>query len=311
MTITHLVTHSGGFHADELLSSAVLMTLFPQAKVVRTRDDRITTPGAGKIIYDVGRAYDAQAGIFDHHQRPAPLRENGQPYSSFGLIWRHFGRDYLRHHQVPEQDIDEIHRSFDESFVVPIDLLDNGAISPSVAGPLSDLTLPALLETLKPVYDERGENADDAAFRAAIPIARAFVESAIRGRAAKCRAMSVVLEAIKAAGDGPVLELPMGMPYREAIARAGADHLLFVVHPRDQDWAINGIRLNEGTFEQRADLPASWAGLTDDALEVASGVKGARFCHNARFLAVASTREAIMQMADLAVKECRSALAGA
>jgi uncharacterized UPF0160 family protein len=84
-----------------------------------------------------------------------------------------------------------------------------------------------------------------------------------------------------------------------------------VVHPRDQDWAINGIRLNEGTFEQRADLPASWAGLTDDALEVASGVKGARFCHNARFLAVASTREAIMQMADLAVKECRSALAGA
>ena len=95
----------------------------------------------------------------------------------------------------------------------------------------------------------------------------------------------------------------MGMPYRRAIAAAGADHLLFVIHPRDTDWALNGIKLSEDTFEQRADLPAAWAGLTDAALEAASGVKGAKFCHNARFIAVAESREAILQMADLAVAE--------
>ena len=66
MTITHLVTHSGGFHADELLSSVVLTRLFPQARVVRTRDEAWITPGAGRIIYDVGRDYDADAGIFDN-----------------------------------------------------------------------------------------------------------------------------------------------------------------------------------------------------------------------------------------------------
>jgi uncharacterized UPF0160 family protein len=38
MTITHLVTHSGGFHADELLSSVVLTKLFPKAKLLRSRD---------------------------------------------------------------------------------------------------------------------------------------------------------------------------------------------------------------------------------------------------------------------------------
>ncbi|WP_339912949.1 MYG1 family protein, partial [Sulfitobacter litoralis] len=35
--------------------------------------------------------------------------------------------------------------------------------------------------------------------------------------------------------------------------------------------------------------------------EAACGVKGAKFCHNARFIAVADTRDAIMQMAEIAV----------
>jgi len=303
MTITHLVTHSGGFHADELLSSVILTRLFPQAELVRSRDAAWTTPAPDKIIYDVGRAYDADAQIFDHHQRPNPLREDGQPYSSFGLIWAHYGRDYLRAFGVPDADIDDIHSSFDNGFVLPIDLVDNGDLAPATAGQLAGLTLPALLGTLKPVFDDRCADADDRAFAAALPIARAFIEGSIAGKAAKRRAEAVVLEAIAQAGQSRVLELPMGMPFRKAIETAGADHLLFVVHPRDSDWAITGIRLSGDGFEQRADLPAAWAGLTDDALEAACGVKGAKFCHNGLFIAVASTREAALEMADLAVKD--------
>ena len=93
----------------------------------------------------------------------------------------------------------------------------------------------------------------------------------------------------------------MGMPYRSALDKAQADHILFVVNPRGNDWTLNGIKLSKDTFEQRADLPTTWAGMTDEALEDASGVKGAKFCHNARFIAVASSREAIMKMANLAV----------
>jgi uncharacterized UPF0160 family protein len=303
MTITHLVTHSGGFHADELLSSVILTRLFPQAELVRSRDTAWTTPAPDKIIYDVGRAYDADAQIFDHHQRPNPLREDGQPYSSFGLIWAHYGRDYLRAFGVPDADIDDIHSSFDNGFVLPIDLVDNGDLAPATAGQLAGLTLPALLGTLKPVFDDRSPDADDRAFAAALPIARAFIEGSIAGKAAKRRAEAVVLEAIAQAGPSRVLELPMGMPFRKAIETAGADHMLFVVHPRDSDWAITGIRLSGDGFEQRADLPAAWAGLTDDALEAACGVKGAKFCHNGLFIAVASTREAALEMADLAVKD--------
>lgn len=302
MTITHLVTHSGGFHADELLSSVVLTRIFPQAELKRSRERQWLEPSADKIIFDVGGDYDAEAQIFDHHQRPCPLREDGQPFSSFGLIWAHYGQAYLAAMDVPAHDIEAIHTSFDTKFVLPIDLLDNGAIEPSVAGPLLELSLPTLLGSLKPVFDDPSPTADDDAFLAALPIARSFIEASIRNLAAKARAKSIVLDAIAKAGASPILELPLGMPYRSALVEAGADHILFMVNPRGDDWTLNGIKLSDETFDQRADLPATWAGLTDEALEEASGVKGAKFCHNARFIAVADTREAILQMANLAVK---------
>ena len=304
MTISHLVTHSGGFHADELLSTVILSCLYPDAELVRTRDKSWITPAEGRIIYDVGGEFDAGAGIFDHHQRPNPLRPNGQPYSSFGLIWAEFGRDYLRAQAVPEKDLEQVHAAFDEDFVRPVDLLDNGAVDTAEAGPLfAGLTLPVLLESLKPVFDDRSEGADDTAFHAALTVARAIVEARIRHKAAKLRAADVVFTAIKDAGTGRVLELPMGMPFRGAVERAGADHLLFVVHPRNSDWALTTIRTGDDTFETRADLPAAWAGLTDAALEQASGVEGAKFCHNARFLAIADSRDAILKLAELAVSE--------
>lgn len=308
MPILYLVTHSGGFHADEVLSSVILTRLFPQARIVRSRDPEWTTAAPDRIIYDVGRGYDPQEGLFDHHQKDAPQRADGQPFSSFGLIWRHFGKDYLCALSVPPEHVDAIHASFDAGFVLPIDLLDNGALDPGTAGAQIELTIPAVLESLKPAFDDRSGGADDLAFQAALAIARPVVEGAIRQRAAKSRAVGIVQAAIAQAGPSPVLELPMGMPYRAAIAAAGADHLLFVIHPREKDWALNGIRISEDSFAQRADLPEAWAGLSDAAFEQASGVEGAIFCHNARFIAVAKSRDAILRLADLALAEVQRRL---
>jgi len=301
MTPDFLVTHSGGFHADEVLSSVILTRLFPQARLIRSRAPEWITPGADRIIYDVGGGYDPAVRLFDHHQRGAPLRGDGQPYSSFGLIWKHCGRDYLVATGVPETHVEALHASFDLAFVLPIDLTDNGALSPS--GPLAGLTLPALLETLKPVFDETDPDADDRRFQDAVVIARSLVEAKIAQSAAKLRAEALVLQAIVRTGPGRVLELPTGMPFRPAIVKAGADHLLFVVHPRERDWCVTGIRRGDEGFELRADLPAAWAGLTNHDLEAVCGVEGATFCHNGRFVAAAKTREAALAMAELAVQE--------
>ncbi len=301
LQINWLVTHSGGFHADELMSSVILTAIFPNAEILRTRAPEWTTPGPDRLIYDVGGAFDAAAGIFDHHQRGAPMRDDGQPYSSFGLIWRHFGKTYLALSGIPDAESDAVHKAFDTAFVLPVDLIDNGAISPSSAGPLAALTLPALLETLKPAFDEADPEAETRGFFIALHIARAFITAAIAGHGAKIRADSVVRQAILRAGADRILELPSGMPFRKAIEKAGADHLLFVVHPRKSDWCVTGVRQKDGDFALRADLPAAWAGLTDSALAEVTGVDGAIFCHSARFIAAAKTREAALQLAQLAV----------
>lgn len=307
MAKTELVTHSGGFHADELMSAVILTRLFPEATLVRSREREKINPAPGRVVFDVGLIHDPEAGMFDHHQNPAPLRSDGLPYSSFGLVWAWYGERYLRMLEVPEDDIAEIHAAFDADFVLPVDLMDNGALEPSTAGPLlASLTLPALLESLKPVFDDSYADADDHAFAEALAIARAFVEAAIRRKAAKRRAEAIVLAAIARAGSSRVLELPMGMPFRDPLRKAGADHILFVVHPRATDWSLTGIRIHDDSFAQRADLPATWAGLTDAALEAASGVPGARFCHNGRFIAVADSRDAILAMAERAVEAALS-----
>jgi uncharacterized UPF0160 family protein len=301
MIPTYLVTHSGGFHADELLSSVVLTRLYPEAQILRTRAPESIKPAPDRIVYDVGGAYDEAARIFDHHQRGAPLRDDGNPYSSFGLIWKHYGREYIAALGVPPEHVESVHASVDSGLVLPIDLVDNGTVSPT--GPLAGLSLSSLLETLKPDFDDREEGADEKAFHHALTIARSFVEAGVARAAAKLRAEAVVTRAIAEAGTGRVLELPMGMPFRSAIIKAGADHLLFVVHPREKDWCLTGIRRADEGFELRADLPAAWAGLTNHDLEIACGVAGATFCHNGRFIAAARTREAALAMADIAVTE--------
>lgn len=311
MSVQFLVTHSGGFHADEVLSSVILTRLFPQARLVRSRASEWITPAADRIIYDVGGSYDADLQIFDHHQRGAPLREDGRPYSSFGLIWKHFGRAYLAASGVPDGNLDTVHASFDQGFVLPVDLVDNGALNLSEAGVLSGMTLPGLLETLKPVFDDTDPEAEDRTFNTALSIARSFVEARVARSAAKLRAEALVHQAIVDAGEGRVLELPMGMPFRPAVVKAQADHLLFVVHPRQQDWCVAGIRRADEGFALRADLPAAWAGLTHGDLEAASGVIGASFCHNGRFIAAAKTREAALAMAELAVKDAIATMEGA
>jgi len=204
---------------------------------------------------------------------------------------------------VPEAHVAAVHTSFDAKFVLPVDLTDNGALDLSVAGELAGLTLPALLETLKPVFDAKDPDADDGAFHAALSIARSFVEAGIAAQDAKLRAEGLVLKAIDETGEGRVLELPTGMPFRAAIVKAKADQLLFVVHPRENDWCLTGIRRSDEGFELRADLPASWAGLTGHDLELVCGVEGATFCHKGLFVAAAKTREAALAMAQIAVEQ--------
>ena len=83
-------THSGSFHADDVLAAAALRLANPALTILRTRDQ--AQMDAADILFDVGRVFDPAACRFDHHQLEyKEARENGIPFSSFGLVWRELG----------------------------------------------------------------------------------------------------------------------------------------------------------------------------------------------------------------------------
>ncbi|WP_132254912.1 MYG1 family protein [Methylobacterium segetis] len=90
-----LVTPSGTFHLDETFAYAVLRLALSLREVgrdhelVRTRDE--AEIARADLVWDVGAACEPAAGRFDHHQRGAPVGEDGTPFSAAGLVWRHYG----------------------------------------------------------------------------------------------------------------------------------------------------------------------------------------------------------------------------
>ena len=297
-----LVTHDGKFHADEVLSTAVLQDLFPGTPLIRTRDADLTRPQAGRLVYDVGGIFDPDLWMFDHHQNDAPRREGGASFSSFGMIWQSFGREWLiRCANVPSSDVEPVWLKIDRTMVSLIDACDTGETPVSDAGVFRNMTLPILIEDMNPVFDNRDPAAERAAFDAAVFMSRGVLLSKSAIVSASLRADVIVRSAIISSGASPILELPMGMPYERSIKAMKADHILFVVVPRANEWTISTVRDSPGSFDNRRDLPAEWAGLTDGDLEVATGVAGASFCHKGLFFATAATRDAILEMAKIAI----------
>ena len=77
-----IVTHSGKFHADDVLAWSLLCHFHPNGSLFtleRTRDENIIE--AADIVFDVGGIYDPANGRFDHHQN-----EYSGPLSSAGMM---------------------------------------------------------------------------------------------------------------------------------------------------------------------------------------------------------------------------------
>ena len=85
------ITHAGSFHADDIFSTIFLSKL---KDIYLYRTNELEEQIDGKIIYDIGR------GEFDHHGENARIRANGIKYSSFGLLFEAYGKEYLKKQQV-------------------------------------------------------------------------------------------------------------------------------------------------------------------------------------------------------------------
>lgn len=92
----NFVTHSGTFHVDDVISTIFLSKIFKEINLIRvpSMDNRSMN---NKLVFDIG------LGEFDHHQKNRNgKRDNGIYYSSMGLLWKKFGREYLIKKEVKD-----------------------------------------------------------------------------------------------------------------------------------------------------------------------------------------------------------------
>jgi uncharacterized UPF0160 family protein len=283
-----IVTHNGNFHADDVFSVAALKQIFPSFNLVRTRD--LALIAKADIVIDVGGEYDAEAGRFDHHQRGgAGERENGIPYSSFGLIWKKYGLEIC-------QGNEEVANAVDAALVSTIDAIDCG----HVEGIYDGISLSQTISMFNPTWQEDShfDSCFDEAVEFADRILKRFIASASGGISAK----TIVAKAIENAQDPRVIVLQKYTPWKRTV-HALAEKALYIVYPSQTgQWRIQTVPVEPGSFEDRKPLPSSWAGLSDKDLQQVTGIDDAMFCHNGLFIAGAESFESTMKMATIALQ---------
>jgi uncharacterized UPF0160 family protein len=295
-----IATHPGGFHADDVFAVAALRLAHPNEaiEVVRTRDAALQA--AADVRVDVGGRDDAATGDFDHHQKGgAGERPNGLRYASFGLVWRAFGATICGGSQESADAIDE-------RLVQGVDANDTGQtiMEPLVDG-VRPMTVSGVVAAVNPSWDEQlDQAAEDARFAEAVALAQGILERQVAGAAGFQRARELVRAAIAAAADDDprVVELSSNMPWRETVVAEAPDARL-VVYPKSDGWGMVAVPVAAGSFDNRMDLPAAWAGLTGAELAQATGVDDALFAHTARFYASAASRQGVLALARAALAD--------
>ena len=308
-----IVTHGGKFHADDAWAVAVLNVLFPDAEIIRTRDP--ATIEAADFAVDVGGIWDPATGRFDHHQKGfIAARQTGVPYASAGLVWREYGPRCvtalaLAHagHLLSEDKAREMAYAIDAELVQYLDLADVGAAKSAPGG----YGLSAVVSGFNPNWlDEQRLNYGPAAdeyrlgqFRRAMSLLTDILVNSVKYRVGALLAVEQVRQSEVLEG-GKVLFLKNGaLPWTQ-IVRKEMPKVLFVISHSiaEQRYMLHTVPVSPESFDARADLPESWAGLRDAELAAVTGVPDATFCHNGRFIAAVKSYEGARAMAALALK---------
>ncbi|MDX8396831.1 MAG: MYG1 family protein [Mariprofundaceae bacterium] len=284
-----IATHNGNFHADDVFSIAAFRLINPSFKLIRTRD--LEMIAKADIVVDVGGEYDADKGRFDHHQRGgAGERDNGIPYSSFGLIWQKYGLEICQGNQ-------DIAHAVDKGLVSTIDAIDCG----HVEGVSQGISLSHTIGMFNPTWQE--DSHFDTCFDEAVTFASRVLTRFIAAASGGISAKVIVAKAIENAEDPRVIVLEKYTPWKKTV-HALSEEALYVVYPsQDGQWRIQTVPVEPGSFENRKSLPKAWAGLSGQALKEVSAIDDAMFCHNGLFIAGAESFESTMKMASIALKE--------
>lgn len=223
----YAMTHGGKFHADDVLSSALLRILNPKIQFTRV----FTVPED----YD-GLVFDIGWGKFDHHQRDAKVRPNGVPYASFGLLWQEFGEGLVGAEEA---------QRVDEYFVQPLDKDDNTGCGNAIAD---------VIGYFNPGWDSDADS--DTCFAEAVAFATILLKKKLESIWGIQRARKLV-EAAYADMRAGIVVLSRFAPWKQVLVGSDAD---FIVYPSQRGgYSAQGVPVDKENPDLKYDFPAEWA----------------------------------------------------
>ena len=261
------ITHGGIFHADDVFSTALLKIIYPNIliKRVNTIPQNIDN---STIVYDIG------LGNFDHHQPDALFRKNGVKYSSFGLLWQKYGK-YL---------IGENWECFDNGYVLPIDIQDNGG----ELNPLSNA-----INAFNPSWNE--DKSTDESFDEAVSIAMIILKKLFNKYKLEQFASEHISKIMKEFGNSPIIILDKFVPWKKEVCES--ENALYVIYPSMRGcYNAQAVPTEYGKKTCRLPFPETWLRNSPEALT---------FIHPERYLISADKIDSAEMLCQLSISQSK------
>lgn len=293
-----IVTHPGKFHVDDVYCYALLNSLYKNNKLIRTRDKSIINNA--DIVFDIGEKYDPLEKRYDHHQSEdlRIYRLNGEKYSAIGLVWKHFGKIYISQclkNDVIPNILNVIWERIDKKLIRYIDNIDNGEIDHKIGG---IYTLSNQINSFNKNWYEDIDNTEQ--FMKVSIFAEWHLRREVNREYGQIIAVDQVLRYYHDRQYDELLVMDQFLPWTRVIFNSEGEmpEIKFVVFKNNDDiWSAQAVPLKHGSLQKRVNLPRNWGGLSDKALEKASGVEGSIFCHDKLFICGNKTKEGAIKMA--------------
>jgi len=253
--IKTLYVHAGKFHADDVMTTALVELAFGAVRTIRILDVLPEYYSEESIVADIGY------GKYDHHQPDCEKRSDGTPFAACGLVFRDIWT-YL----FPAECFA---KRFLTQYIRPIELDDNGIRQ----NPLS-----IAVNSFVPLKDSSPENME-VCFRKAVEYMKAIVRNEVERAFFQNEAFEKMMEDYESS-DKNIVILDEYLPAIERLIPTSAKYLLF---PSNRGgWNLQAVPKAFCEYGNKENLPAEWLSVKPE---------GCTFVHRKLFLAAFSTKE--------------------
>lgn len=263
------LTHNGRFHTDDVFSAALLKILNPAISIKRMP----AVPPNFK-----GLVFDLSDGEYDHHSTNLKYRENGVPYASLGLLWKKFG---------PSLVGEDAARTFDESFIQPLDTQDNYG---------GNNMLCRAITQANPKWDSSDD--PDKCFFKAVDMAKFILQNEIESMKSTDHAAKIVKDALSKQHNG-IVTLSIGVPWKSILI---PEPVYFVIYPSTRGgFNAQAVPISIESNECKIYFPETWRGQTE-SLSSITGIHDLTFCHSSGYLIATKSIDAAIKACETAIK---------